>query len=193
MRYFSFDRLYANWVYGGTLAGLLMLGLLPVFSRGWDLPMILVFLQLPIYMLHQYEEHDADRFRQFVNETLGKGQELLTLFDVFFINIFGVWGVNLIGVYLALYVDIGFGLIGVYLTLINAIAHIGQGVLMRRYNPGLATAVLFFLPVGGLALWAISKHTTVQLQCLGLFSAVAIHAMIIIHVVRKKRKLSGLR
>ena len=101
MRYFSFDRLYANWVYGGFLAGLLLIGLLPVFSQGWSLAMTLVFLQLPIYMLHQYEEHDADRFRRFVNENLGGGKELLSLFAVFIINILGVWGVNLISIFLA--------------------------------------------------------------------------------------------
>jgi len=189
MRYFSFDRLYANWVYGGFLAGLLLIGLLPVFSQGWSLAMTLVFLQLPIYMLHQYEEHDADRFRRFVNENLGGGKELLSLFAVFIINILGVWGVNLISIFLAFSVNIGFGLIGVYLVLVNAIAHIGQCVMMRRYNPGLATAVLLFLPVSLLALWAISKHTSFPFQCLGFLSALAIHASIVVHVIRKKRKL----
>jgi len=190
MSYFSFARLYTNWVYGGFLAGLLLFGLLSVFSHGWPLALTLVFLQLPVYMLHQYEEHDADRFRKFVNDHLGGGKELLSPFAVFIINILGVWGVNLAAILLAYCVHIGFGLIAVYLVLINAIAHIGQGVMMRRYNPGLATAVLLFLPASGLALWAISQHTTFQFHCLGIISALAIHALIVAHVVRKKRLLS---
>ena len=187
---FSRDRLYADWVYGGFLAGLLLIGLLPILAHDWALPMLFVFLQLPSYMLHQYEEHDSDRFRKFVNENLGGGAELLSKFAVFLINIPGVWGVNLVSIFLAFYVDIGFGLIGVYLTLINALAHMGQGIALRCYNPGLVTSIVLFLPVSGFALWAISPLTTYGFHAIGIFSAIAIHLAIIIHVITKKRRLT---
>ncbi len=68
-----FNRLVAGWAYGGFLAGLLLLALTPIFASGWDGATTLVFLALPVYIIHQYEEHDGDRFRRFVNKRLGGG------------------------------------------------------------------------------------------------------------------------
>jgi len=65
-----FGRLIANWVYGGFLAGLLMLFLTPVLVHSWPVPLVAAFLCLPAYMIHQYEEHDNDRFRLYVNQRL---------------------------------------------------------------------------------------------------------------------------
>ena len=175
------NRLVSYWVYGGFLAAFLLLGLMPAFTRTWELPLILVFLQLPVYMLHQLEEHDDDRFRRFINDLIGGGREVLSRGAVFVINVPGVWGVNLLSILLAFSLDLGFGLIGVYLTLINGLVHLAQAVRLRRYNPGLITAVILFLPVGGLALAAVMKSgsVTIGYHLLGLGSAVAIHLAIV--------------
>ena len=66
-------RLISYWVYGGVLAGILLLVLAPLLLRGWSTPLAATFLLLPAYMVHQYEEHDQDRFRLFFNETIGQG------------------------------------------------------------------------------------------------------------------------
>jgi len=95
------QRLINNWVYGGFLAGLLLLGLFAVVGREWSAAFWLVALQLPLYMLHQFEEHDADRFRLFVNRLMGDGRDILTKQAVFVINIPGVWGVNFAAITLA--------------------------------------------------------------------------------------------
>ena len=83
----------AYWVYGAALAGALLLLLTPVIAGSWTAPSILAFLALPFYMLHQYEEHENDRFRLLVNRILGGGREALTLWNVFVINVPIVWGV----------------------------------------------------------------------------------------------------
>jgi len=186
------NRLCTNWVYGGFLAGLLLLALTPLLTAGWSAALLLVFLQLPIYMLHQYEEHDHDRFRHMVNELMGHGKEVLTPGAVFIINIPGVWGVNVLSIWLAAHCGIGWGLIGIYLTLVNGVAHIAQGFARRSYNPGLATSLLLFLPVG---IWAlatvISTHQVTELQqVVGLGSALLIHAAIIGHVKLQARRLA---
>jgi len=175
------NRLVSYWVYGGFLAAFLLLGLMPAFTRTWELPLILVFLQLPVYMLHQLEEHDDDRFRRFINDMIGVGREVLSRGAVFVINVPGVWGVNLLSILLAFSLDLGFGLIAIYLTLINGLVHLAQAVRLRRYNPGLITAVILFLPVGGLALAAVMKSgsVTIGYHMLGLSSAVAIHLAIV--------------
>ncbi len=103
------NRLCANWVYGGFLAGLMLLALTPVLASGWSLALLLIWLQLQVYMLHQYEEHDNDRFRQNVNATIGGGKEVLTRFDAFVINIVGVWGVDTVAFELAARVHFGLG------------------------------------------------------------------------------------
>jgi hypothetical protein len=67
-----FGRLIANWVYGGVLAGLLLVFLSPVLVRSWRAPLVATFLCLPAYMIYQYEEHDNDRFRWYVNQKIGR-------------------------------------------------------------------------------------------------------------------------
>lgn len=178
------QRLVANWVYGGFLCAFLLLGLLPVVARSWPLATTLVFLLTPVYMLHQFEEHDNDRFRLFLNRLWGNGREIMSRPAVFLINVPGVWGVNLVALLLACYLGIGFGLIAVYLVLTNAFAHVGQAIHYRRYNPGLATAVILFFPAGGYALWEISGTGKAPLafHILGLALALGIHALIVGYV-----------
>ncbi len=184
-------RLRDNWVYGGFLAALMLLALTPVLASGWSLAMVLVWLQLPVYMLHQYEEHDDDRFRRLVNATIGGGKEVLSRFDTFVINIAGVWGIDTIAFLLAARVHIGFGLIAVYLSLVNSIGHCVQAIALRRYNPGLVTAIVLFMPLGGMTLWVLAGmgDVTVMDHLIGLAVALLIHAGIIARVVTRKRQL----
>ncbi|MCQ0986929.1 HXXEE domain-containing protein [Jiella marina] len=185
-------RLIEHWVYGGFLAGLLFLALTPVFAWQWTAAMTLVFLQLPVYMIHQFEEHDDGRFAAAINALLGRGRIVLDDTAVFVINVPGVWGVNAISIWLAFAAGIGWGLIGVYLTLVNALAHIGQAIRLRAYNPGLVTAVLLFLPVGLLAAFTVGAEPTVTTthHVVGLLVAVAIHAAIIVYVFSRRRSAS---
>jgi len=58
-----FERLIMHWVYGGALAGILLLIMFPLLTSSWSVPLTLTFFHLPMYMLHQYEEHDKDQKR----------------------------------------------------------------------------------------------------------------------------------
>jgi len=175
------NRLISYWVYGGFLAAFLLLALTPLFTRFWDLPLILVYLQLPVYMLHQLEEHDDDRFRRFIKHLIGGGRGVLSNGADFAINVPGVWGVNLLSILLAFSVHLGFGLIGVYLTLVNGLVHVAQAIRLRSYNPGLVSALVLFIPVGGFALAYVirTESVTVGYHLLGLGSAILIHVAII--------------
>ncbi len=189
----AFGRLAAGWVYGGFLAGIVFLLLAPVFLVGFALPFVMVVLQLPLYMIHQYEEHDADRFRAFVNEHVGGGREVLSPAAVFVINIGGVWLLDALCIWLAATVNLGLGLIAVYAALVNALVHIAVGVAARRYNPGLVTAVLLLLPVGGVGAWVVSRTGTVGVgyHALGIVAAVVLHGAIVGYVLRERRRLAG--
>lgn len=182
-----YSRLVQYWVYGGFLAGVLVLALLPVLACNWSSALVVVFLQLPIYMFHQYEEHDNDRFRLFVNRVMGGGKEVLSHRAVFIINVPGVWGIIAASFYMAFYVSIGFGLIAAYLTLINAVTHIGAAVASRSYNPGLATASLLFVPVGVFGLVELQQTGEVvwHHHLIGVVVAVAIHVAIVAYGSRQ--------
>lgn len=180
-------RLISYWVYGGLLAGVLLLMLSPLVLSGWPLPLAGAFLLLPAYMIHQYEEHDDDRFRRFFNATLGKGFDVLSPSVVFITNVPGVWGVITLSLYGAAHVALGWALVAVYLTLVNACVHVAHAIIFRRYNPGLATAVAVFLPLGIFVLYLLHGRAQVSMihHVAGLLLAVAIHAALLAHVRRK--------
>jgi hypothetical protein len=180
-----FDRLIASWVYGGSLAGLLLLFLAPVLVHSWPVPLVATFLCLPVYMIHQYEEHDNDRFRLYVNRKIGR--DALSPLAVFVINVPGVWGVIGISVVLAATVGIGFGLIAFYLVVLNGTIHVVDAVISRGYNPGLGTAIALFLPLGAYGIAAVQQSGggSLWIHITGALIAVGIHAAIIFHVMRQ--------
>lgn len=186
------ERLTMHWVYGGALAGILLLIMFPLLISSWSAPLALTFFHLPMYMLHQYEEHDKDRFRIFFNETIGGGKEVLSPLAVFIINVPGVWGVIVVATYLAAKVDIGLGLIAVYLAVVNGLVHIGHALLFKRYNPGLVTGVTLFLPIGAYSIWQfqLSGSGGFAAQVIGIIVAVGIHVAIIAYAHAKGAFLS---
>ena len=184
-------RLCDNWVYGSFLAAILLFLLTPFLSRDWPEFLTLIWLQLPVYMLHQYEEHDGDRFRSFVNATIGNGRAVLSRLDVFIINVVGVWGLDALSFWLAGSVHLGLGLVAVYLSLVNSIGHCIQAILLRRYNPGLITSIILFLPLGLTTMYMLTDQGIASLSdhIVGLVSALAVHAVIIAIVIRRKLAL----
>jgi len=185
------DRLAKNWVYGGSLAGALLLLLSPLLLRGWSAAATATFLCLPVYMLHQLEEHDRDRFRGFINARLGGGAEVLSTRVVFIVNIPGVWGVIALSLWLSASLNPGFGLIAAYLLLVHAVGHVMPALVMRCYNPGLLTAILLFIPLGAWCLYATEQSGagSVAMHVTGAATAIAIHVPLIAYVIQVRRGL----
>lgn len=182
-----------NWSRMALPFAVLMLGSLPVFLTGGNLPLVLLYTLLPVYMIHQYEEHAHGRFVEFFDSTIGGGREVLTKVSAFWINILGVWLVFLASFYLAKYVALGFALVPVYLVLVNAVTHVLTSVRLRTYNPGLYTSVLLFLPWGLLLAVYFSGIAGASLlfNALGLLLAAAEHAAIALYAVSRRGKLGA--
>jgi hypothetical protein len=179
------DRLIRNWVYGGFLAALLLLALTWFIAQDWPVWLTAIWIMLPVYMVHQYEEHDNDRFRLFVNRQIAGGREALSPLAVFVINIPGVWGVILVSFALAWNVRPGLGLIAIYLVLVNGVIHLGAAIALRGYNPGLITALALFLPIGGVALWILQDTgPAIADHAIGLAVSLGIHAIIVLWAMR---------
>lgn len=184
--------LIKEWPYAALFAAVFLLLLLP-FIGALGLALTLVYLQLPLYMLHQFEEHDQDRFRKFANQTFAEGKDALTPVAVFVINSAGVWGIDLLALYLAFYVDLALGLVAIYLPVVNAVTHIVAALVLRRYNPGLWTALVLFLPIGLWALIVVSaaSDATWMEQGMALGVAILVHAGIMGYVKARVQKLKA--
>jgi hypothetical protein len=181
-----------QWPYASLFTASFLGVLAPLVFHFAGIPLGLVYLQLPIYMLHQYEEHEGDRFRLWVNNMIGHGREVLTPIATFWINSLLVWLLDLVALYLACFVDLSLGLIAIYLPMLNAFGHIVPAIIKRQYNPGLTTSICVFLPVGILSAYLVSRaagsHFSDHLLAFGV--AFAVHATIIAHVRRRISYLS---
>lgn len=176
-----------QWPYAALFTAGFLAVLAPLVFRYAGLPLGLVYLQLPIYMLHQYEEHAGDRFRIWVNNMLGHGRDVLTPIATFWINSLLVWALDVVALYLACFVDLSLGLIAMYLPMLNAVGHIMPAIIKRQYNPGLLTSILVFLPVGIGSTYLVSRAagSDVSDHLLALGVAIAVHGTIIAHVRRR--------
>ncbi len=102
-----------NWSRMALPFAVLALCSLPVFLTGANLPLVLLYASLPVYMIHQYEEHAHGKFVEFFNSTIGGGRRVLTKASAFWINILGVWLLFLASFYLAKYVALGLAFVPV--------------------------------------------------------------------------------
>lgn len=184
MRTSEVDRLARGWVYGGILFLPVMIALMPfLFTGSADrAELLLVYSALPVYMIHQFEEHDRDRFRRFANALLRPRHAGLSRVDVLVINIVLVWYLLTLSFVLAGAFGVGWGMIAAYALLVNGLAHVGQGVALRRYNPGLGTAVAAFLPLAFLII--LSVPATAAQHWVSLAVVVAGHAAILWRALR---------
>jgi hypothetical protein len=181
-----------QWPYAALFAAGFLGALAPFVFRYAGMPLGLIYLQLPIYMLHQYEEHAGDRFRLWFNAMLGNGRNLLTPIATFWINSLLVWLLDMVALYLACFVSLPLGLMAFYLPMLNAFGHIVPAIIKRKYNPGLITSIFVFLPVGVVSTYFVSRSAGCDLRdhLLALGVAIAVHGTIIAHVRRRLTFLS---
>ena len=182
--------LQSYWVIGAGFMAAALLALTPIIGM-ISLPLLLIFLHSPGYMIHQVEEHTGDRFRTFANTKVFGGRDALSVTDVLVINLPFVWGINLAALYAAAAWGVGWGLVAPYTVIVNAIAHIATLGRFRCYNPGLVTSFLLFLPLGIVTLFVVSGEPGVGLvhDFVGLGLAILLHAGIIVAVLRRYRSL----
>ena len=175
------QRLTKHWVYGGVPLSCLLLVLILSFQNHLSWLQFLLALHLPVYMWHQYEEHDNNRFKAFADTQFGPG--VLSDAAIFVINVVGVWALFSVLILLSIKVSTGLGLGVAFLTAINAVTHVGALVKTRSYNPGLITAVGLFLPLSLITLRGITTNPEVSRPSilLGFIVGAGVHAAIMIY------------
>ncbi len=164
--------------------GVLLLLLCPFVRNGVSLEAFLVFLLLPVYMIHQYEEHGHGEFKAFVTGVVGGGLEVLTDRAIFWINVLAVWFAGLLLLYLTAFVRGEFALFAGYLTAFNGLLHVVVGGVFRRYNPGVLTSLFLFLPLGIYTIFVATLATGAGIgwQGFGVLVAILTHGLIMVNV-----------
>ena len=180
-----------QWPKAALFCGVIVTLLLSAMLPKLGLMYFFIAMTLPMYMVHQFEEHYHNRFCLMLNEKIGKGKVVLTPKDVFWINSLWVWVVDLIAIALAFLVNPLIGLIPAYFMVLNGILHCLQAIRFRSSNPGLITSLLLFFPIGGYTIYLLSNlpDNCWQYQAAGMGVAVIGHAAILLQAGLRIRSL----
>ncbi|MEM7348673.1 MAG: HXXEE domain-containing protein, partial [Chloroflexota bacterium] len=143
------------------------------------------WILLLIYLLHQFEEHGVDLygriyyFHTFSHVMLeGRGLEL-TPDAILRINTIVVWFAFLLAIWGGRQL-IWPGLVAAGLVLCNGLFHIAGGIGFGVYNPGLASAIVLFLPIAFLYFRFVNRQLDVSGRAIvgGIAFGVLGHAML---------------
>jgi hypothetical protein len=139
--------------------------LLALFVLRSDFPLFLIWAQLPVYFLHQFEEYVfPGGFKEFFNtKVLGSpvAAEPLNARVSMWINVPIVYVAFPISAVLATTVSLTFGLWMAYFSVINALSHVVMFAKLG-YNPGFIASLVLNIPVGIYTIAYLSAHDLVS-------------------------------
>ncbi len=181
----TIDWLYGNWAKMCLFIAALLFTALLAFVDASNFPLFLIWLQVPLYLLHQYEEHAwPGGFKDYVNRKVFKtgGEVPLSEKSVFWINIPVVWVLMPLFALLARF-GLAFGAWIPYMAAFNALTHIIAAIAKREYNPGFFISLFVTLPVAAYALWVLYQAGVLSLavNVISITVAVLIHAAIVVY------------
>lgn len=183
-----------SWSRAALPAAILILLSLPILSTADNHALVLLYLLLPLYMIHQIEEHARGRFVADFNATIGRGYEVLTKVSACWMNLLVVWVLFLITFTVARYWTAAFVFVPIYATLLNSIVHIATTLIRRRSNPGVYTAVALLLPWSVVCLIYFTRASAMPTRdkLIGLFGGLLGHAIIVGFAVSRRRRLEAM-
>lgn len=175
----------------GLISGLYGTGILSYLFIKSD-PKLFGWILLPVYMLHQFEEHYLDfkgeryAFQKFFCNFLGYTNIDKCPGDKEFIFSVNVPGLYIAGILAGLLNNIkpivagGFAAV----ILINAIVHILASFKQKKYNPGLVTSILLFLPISLYYFYEMKKQGNMTYSDIGIsiFIGALYHIVIMLSI-----------
>lgn len=176
--------LYDNWAHMCLFIAAFLLVALLAFVDASNYPLFLIWLQVPLYLLHQYEEHAwPGGFKDYVNRKvfkMGDREVPLSAKSVFWINIPIVWALMPAFALLARF-SLAFGAWIPYMATLNSITHIIAAVVKREYNPGFLISLFVTLPAGIYAIWILYQANvlTMWVNVISITAAVLVHVAIV--------------
>lgn len=179
------ESLYQNWMKSCLPSALFLLAILFSSIQDFRFVVFLIWLQLPIYLIHEFEEHVyPGNFKDFVNHVMFKSTVPnlpLNSINTFWINIPFIWVMFPVCAILARLYHIEFGAIPTYFALVNATLHIVLLIVKRRYNPGCLASIFLNYPAGIYTLYIMRQtgNLSDQMSLYALIFAILCHVGIL--------------
>jgi len=190
--------LYTNWSRFCFFLAVALFVILAIFRSDLDTVVLLIWLQVPVYFLHQFEEHAwPGGFKDFVNKTVFRIPDKdypLNDRNIFWINVPAIWILMPISAALShIHVELGFWV--VYFSVLNALTHVAAFYKLKVYNPGLFISLVLNIPVG---IYAVAKiHEAGLLTPLVTVASIAfaifLHVLIIVYAKKRLEEYKELK
>ena len=182
--------LYENWAKICIILAIITTIFIFIVVKTDNFILFLIWIQIPIYLLHQFEEHAwPGGFKNYVNLKIFHVKNVqypLNSRNVFWINIPVIW--ILMPLFAALsYVNLFFGLWIPYFAFLNSLTHVFAAIVKREYNPGLVISLILGIPVAIYTLWIFYNLISVPIiiTFISILAAVLMHLLIIIFMRRR--------
>ncbi|MGZ7120214.1 MAG: HXXEE domain-containing protein, partial [Methanobacterium sp.] len=152
------------------------------FIKTENIVLFLIWIQIPIYLLHQFEEHTWNGFKNYINKkvfNVEEGEFPLNDRNIFWINIPIVWIMMPVFAGLSSF-NVMFGLWIPYFAVFNSLSHVIFSLRNREYNPGLIVSLILGIPVGIYALIIFYSYISVPaiISILSILFALLLHVII---------------
>ena len=183
--------LYKNWAKTCIILSIIVTVLILLIVKTNNILLFLIWIQIPIYLLHQFEEHSwPGGFKKFVNKEIFNvdGEYPLNDINIFWINVPIIW--ILMPIFASLsYLNLFFGLWIPFFAVFNSLTHVIGAIVKRKYNPGLFMSIVLGIPVGTYTLWLFYSIINIPLiiTVLSILAVLLLHMAIIIPAIRKFR------
>ena len=184
--------LYKNWAKLCIILSIIVALIILLVVKTNNILLFLIWIQIPICLLHQFEEHSwPGGFKKFVNKEIFNvevGEYPLNDTNIFWINVPIIWVLMPIFASLS-YINLFFGLWIPYFAVFNSLTHVIGAIVKRKYNPGLFVSLVLGIPVATYTLWLYYNLVNVPLiiTLLSILAVLLLHIAIIIPAVRRSK------
>ncbi|PTD93344.1 hypothetical protein C9439_08000 [archaeon SCG-AAA382B04] len=174
-----------HWPISTPFLALYLTIVLVLFVLNKNFALFLIWIQIPLYWLHQFEEYIyPGGFMEYFNiKVLSSNRKdwPITKKDTFWINIPITFIGFPVSAILAGLIDISIGIWTAYFSIINALSHLGM-FFRGGYNPGLVASVSLNIPVGVYTIYyfATSQLISLNSHIIGVSIAIAIQVILMI-------------
>ncbi len=177
--------LYDNWSKATIFLAVFVSALLLLYIKDYNYALFLLWLQVPVYFVHQFEEYifPGGFLDCFNRKVIGSpvGDFPLTVRSSFWINVPVIFIAFPVSAIVAGSIALPIALWTVYFSLANALSHVVM-FFKIGYNPGLLVSVLLNIPVGVYVIhyFAVNHIVSTEAQLVGLAIGVLAQALMMV-------------